>query len=155
MSKLNTSVPTVLAGIVVDEADKPLSSVEVFLRNLRTSGKQAVARAPLIAIVTPRTSRSSAEVALPAASLSQLVRALKTFLLELRLPGVAPFGAVLDDPIGQRPLKSDIASDVLGFNPLVIRSLGGDRRRFTMDGGVWRQAVGGMGGFRFVNHNGK
>ena len=35
----------------------------------------------------------------------------------------APFGAVLDDPIRQRPFKTDVATGFLRLNPLVLQNL--------------------------------
>src|SRR5262245_8726500 len=39
------------------------------------------------------------------------------------LPAFAPFGAVLDDPIRQRPLESDVAARLFRLDPLVLEDL--------------------------------
>ena len=39
-----------------------------------------------------------------------------------RLPAFAPFGPVLDDPVGQRLLEPDIVARFLRLNPLVLQN---------------------------------
>jgi len=66
---------------------------------------------------------------------------------------LAPFGSVLDDPLGQCSLKPEVASELLGLNPLVLASPDWARLRFAVGRGVLRQIIDQMGLFSFVKHN--
>src|SRR5665811_1128400 len=70
-----------------------------------------------------------------------------------RLPALAPFGAVLNDPICQRSLKSNVATGLLGFNPLVPQDLLAFRLKFPIERRVLQQIVSRGRLFRFVRHN--
>ena len=41
----------------------------------------------------------------------------------LRLPGFAPLGTILDNPVRQRPLKPDIVAGLLRLDPFVLQNL--------------------------------
>jgi hypothetical protein len=43
--------------------------------------------------------------------------------LMVRMAAFAPFGPVLDDPIGQGPFKSNIVASLLRFDPFVLHDL--------------------------------
>src|SRR5215468_8026753 len=63
-------------------------------------------------------------------------------LISSRLPALAPLGPVLDDPISQSPLESNIAPGLLGFNQLMIQDLFAFRLKFPIKRGVLQQIVG-------------
>ena len=69
----------------------------------------------------------------------------------LRLPFLAPLGAVLDDPICQRPFKSDAITHFLGLNPLVLQNLLALGLKLAVEIGVFYQVV--CRGIRSFAHN--
>ena len=74
-------------------------------------------------------------------------------LLACHLPALAPLGAVFDDPVRQRSLKANIATGLLGFNPLVLQNLLAFRLEFPVERRVLQQITCRGRLFRFVRHN--
>ena len=74
-------------------------------------------------------------------------------LVTSRLPSFTPLGAVLDDPVCQRTLKSNVATGLLGLNPLVLQNLLAFRLEFPIERGVLQQIVRRGRLFRFFSHN--
>src|ERR1039457_7736999 len=70
-----------------------------------------------------------------------------------RLPALAPFGAVLNDPICQRSLKSNVATGLLRFNPLVPQDFLAFRLKLPIERRVLQQITRRGRLFRFVRHN--
>ena len=70
-----------------------------------------------------------------------------------RLPALAPFGAMLDDPIGQRSLESNVATGLLRFNPLVPQDFLAFRLKLPIERRVLQQITRRGRLFRFVRHN--
>ena len=64
----------------------------------------------------------------------------------------APFRAVLDDPIRQGPLKTDIAPLFLRLNPLVPEDLFAFRLTLSIQRRVLQQIIHRELVFRFVRH---
>jgi hypothetical protein len=60
---------------------------------------------------------------------------------------------MLDDPISQRPLKSDVPSGLFGFDPLVLQNLLAFCLKFPVERRVLQQVVRRQWHFRFVRHN--
>src|SRR5438046_570330 len=59
-----------------------------------------------------------------AASLGGLQGAVPEQGLAFRsFPALAPVGAVLDDPVGQRPFKADVVTGFFRFDPFVLKNL--------------------------------
>src|SRR5262249_48038934 len=59
----------------------------------------------------------------------------------LRLPFLTPLGAVLDDPICQRPFKSDVVTHFLGLDPFVLENFLTLRLKLAVEIGVFYQVV--------------
>jgi len=53
-------------------------------------------------------------------------------IARLRLPALTPFGAMFDDPIRQSPLKTYIATRLLGLDPFVLQDLFTLRLKFPI-----------------------
>src|SRR5260370_41779150 len=70
-----------------------------------------------------------------------------------RLPALAPFGAVLDNPVGQRTLEADVPARFVGFNPLVLRNLLALGLKFLVECGVLEEIIRCKRLFRFVRHS--
>ena len=69
------------------------------------------------------------------------------------LPALAPLGAVPDNPIGQRSLEPNVATSLLGFNPLVLKNLLTFRLKLPIERRVLQQIACRGRLFRFVKHN--
>jgi len=69
------------------------------------------------------------------------------------LPVLAPLGTVLDDPIRQCALESNVATGLFGFNPLVLQNLLAFRLEFPVERRVLQQITCRGRLFRFVRHN--
>ena len=68
------------------------------------------------------------------------------------LTGFAPFGPVLDDPIGQGAFEPDIPSNLFRFNPFVLQDLFAFGLKLTVERRILQQ-IGGEWLFRLVRHN--
>src|SRR5208282_806791 len=86
-------------------------------------------------------------------SLKGAVVGSMAFLACRVLPALAPFRAVLDDPICQGTLKSNVAAGLFGLNPLVLQDLLAFRLKFPVEGRVLQQIAGCARLFRLVRHN--
>lgn len=69
-----------------------------------------------------------------------------------RLTGFAPFGTVLDDPIGQRPFKADVMPGFFRLDPLVFENLLALGLKLAIERGVLQQ-VAGRWFFRLIRHS--
>jgi len=70
-----------------------------------------------------------------------------------QLSALAPFGAMLDNPIGKRPLESNIATGLFGLDPLVFQNLLPLGLKFPVQRGILQQFARRELVFRFVGHN--
>ena len=68
------------------------------------------------------------------------------------LAALPPFGSMSDDPVGQCPLKSDVMSRLLRFNPFMLQNLVAFRLEFAIERRVFQQFVAGII-HRFTRHN--
>ena len=68
------------------------------------------------------------------------------------LPAFAPLRAMLDNPIGQSPLKTNVAPGLLRFDPFVFEDLFALGLEFPIERRVFEQVVGSSGVFAFVRH---
>ena len=57
------------------------------------------------------------------------------------MAALPPLGAMLDNPICQRPLKANVTSGFLGFDPLVSEDLLPLRLELTVERRVLQQIV--------------
>jgi hypothetical protein len=55
------------------------------------------------------------------------------------LSGFAPLGAVLDDPIRERALETDVMTGLFGLDPLVAQDFLAFRLKFAVKRGVLKQ----------------
>lgn len=62
-----------------------------------------------------------------------------------RLAGAPPFGPVVDDPIGQCPLKPDIVAGFFGLDPLVLEDLFAFGLKLAVQGGIADEIATGLG----------
>ena len=69
------------------------------------------------------------------------------------LPVFAPLGTVLDDPIRQCALESDVATGLFGFDPFVLQNLFAFRLEFPVKRRVLQQIVCRGRLFGLVRHN--
>ena len=70
-----------------------------------------------------------------------------------RLAALTPFGSVLDNPVGQRPLKPNIPTSLLRLDPFVLQNLFPFRLKFTIERRVLQQIVPRRSIVRVVCHN--
>lgn len=68
------------------------------------------------------------------------------------LAALTPFGAVLDNPVGKRPLETNVPSRFLGLYPLVLEDLFTFIHELAIKRRVLQQFVRRGGIFRFVRH---
>ena len=57
------------------------------------------------------------------------------------LAAAAPFGPVFDDPIGQGAFEADVATSLLGFNPLVAHDFLTFGQEFPVERGVFHELI--------------
>ena len=69
------------------------------------------------------------------------------------MPMFAPAGAMFDDPIGQRLLKTDVPSELFGFDPLVPEYLIALGLEFFIQGRVAKEVIS-AGVVVVLRHNG-
>src|SRR6266566_906020 len=69
----------------------------------------------------------------------------------LRLPFLTPLGAVFDNPICQRPFKSDVVTNLLGLDPFVLENFLPLGLKLAIEIGVFHQVV--CRGIRSFAHN--
>ena len=62
--------------------------------------------------------------------------------LSRRLTRFAPLRAVLDDPVGQRPLEANVVPGFLGLDPLVFENLLAFSLELAVKRGVLQQITG-------------
>src|SRR5207302_9315966 len=60
----------------------------------------------------------------------------------LRLPGFAPLGTMVDNPIRQRPFKPDVVAGLLRLDPFVLQNLLTLGLELAVKAGVFHQVVG-------------
>ena len=58
------------------------------------------------------------------------------------LPGLAPFGAVFDDPIRKRPFEADIVSGFFRLDPLVLENLFALSLKLAVKRGILQHITG-------------
>ncbi len=66
---------------------------------------------------------------------------------------LSPFGAMLDDPVGQSSLKANIIASFLGFDPFVFQDLFTFGLKFAVKTGVAEQVFPVRDGIRVCGHN--
>jgi hypothetical protein len=66
-----------------------------------------------------------------------------------------PLDAVLDDPVSQCPIKSNVATGLFGFNPFVLQNLLAFRLESPIEGRVFQQLPSHRRRSYFVTHNHK
>src|SRR5579885_1386422 len=57
------------------------------------------------------------------------------------LTGLAPGGTVLDDPIRQRPLKADVVTGLLRFDPFMLQNFLALSQKLAIQRGILQQIV--------------
>ncbi len=62
-------------------------------------------------------------------------------LLSCQLPALTPFGAVLNNPVSQRPLKSDVLAGLFGLNPFVLQNLFALSLKFPIERRILQQII--------------
>ena len=60
---------------------------------------------------------------------------------------------MFDDPIGERPLETNVSPGLFGLDPFVFEDLFTFGLEFAVQRGVLKQVVGREVLFRFVRHN--
>jgi hypothetical protein len=75
------------------------------------------------------------------AALKERVVGLIAVVGHCGLPVLTPTGSMLDDPIRQRLLKTDVTPGLFGFDPLVFEDFFPFRLKFTVQGRVFQQII--------------
>ena len=71
----------------------------------------------------------------------------------LRLPGLAPLGTILDNPVSQCPLEPNIITGLFRLDPFVFQNLFALGLKLAVERGIFYKIV--RRGIRSVTHNTK